>query len=185
MQTGFDFPGKITIISGKRDAGKTLLCIELKKSIAASNKTVSGVISPGLYQNGCKVGILAEDIASGESRQIAQFAPGWDADKPERIWKFDFSAIAWMDERLKAISVTDYLIIDEIGYLELQEQSGWKTALDKLDDGRFGQAFVVIRPDLLEIACRRWPKAEIVNVEKGNDLQNLVQQLLAQTSASE
>lgn len=168
----------ITIISGERGSGKTLLCIFLRKAFRDMGKTVEGVISPGLYQNGRKIGILAEDIASGQNRQIASYSPGWDERTPEKEWKFDFAEIEWINERLKTIPPSENLIIDEVGILELRENIGWTAALHKIDEGNYRNAYVVVRPVLLELARMHWPNAIIFNVNSGDEPDILIEKLL-------
>ena len=175
----------ITIISGERGSGKTLLCILLKKAFRDMGKTVEGVISPGLYQNGRKIGILAEDISSGQRRQIASFSPGWDEHNPEKEWKFDFEEIEWINERLKTIPPSENLIIDEVGILELRENAGWTGALVKIDEGKYGHAYVVVRPVLLQIAENRWPRAKIFSVTSTDEPDIQLEKLLNQPNDNE
>lgn len=170
--------GRITIISGERNSGKTLLCLVLKDILIDSGRKVSGVISPGFYKDGRKIGILAENGSSGERRKIADLLPGWDISHPERIWKFDLDAVAWINDCLKTAKNADFLILDELGFMELLENGGWSEAVTLLDKADFEQAFVVIRPELLEIARERWRKAEVIQVMPEHDLLDLVNQLL-------
>ena len=164
------FLHKITIISGKRDVGKTQLCCLLRDICLQAGKTVKGVISPGLYQDNRKTGILTQDIVTQESRQIARYAPGWDKDNPNREWEFNQNAIQWANERLASTVPTDCLIIDEIGYLELEENSGWTAAVKNIDEGFFNYAIVVIRPDLIKQAQQRWGATRIFIVNEGDNL---------------
>jgi nucleoside-triphosphatase THEP1 len=172
-----DYQHRITIISGNKNAGKTKLCLNLKEQIESAGHTVKGIISPGLYQGRDKIGILSIDIASGRQRQIAQYSPGWDPQQPEREWLFDPQAIKWANSKIKLSVPTEYLIIDEIGYLELEKNSGWTAALHNLDKGFFQQAIVVIRPDLLEIARMRWKNVKVVMVQPDEDLRALSRSL--------
>lgn len=175
----------ITIISGERGSGKTLLCILLKKTFRDMRKTVEGVISPGLYQNGHKTGIMAEDISSGQRRQIASYSPGWDEQNPEKEWKFNFAEIEWINERLKTIPPSENLIIDEVGILELRENAGWTEALVKIDEGKYGHAYVVVRPGLLEIAKKRWPHAQVFKVTSTDEPDIQLEMLLNQPRDNE
>jgi nucleoside-triphosphatase THEP1 len=176
---------KIILISGDRGAGKTMLCIALKNALSDLGKSHAGVISPGLYQAGKRIGILAEDILSGERRSIADYAPGWDKKNPERVWQFDFKAINWLNERLKNIPDAEILIFDELGYLEFEENRGWTAAFEKLDAGRYRCAFVVVRPELIDKALSRWPDASVQNIDANMDTANLVESMLNQLNESE
>ena len=177
-----EYQHNITIISGKRDIGKTNLCILLQKKIVQAGKKLSGVISPGIYEGDRKIGILTEDIQSGESRQIARFSPGWDLENPNREWDFDQKTISWGNECLKKCVPSDYLIIDELGYLEFEEGQGWTAGLQALDRGKFNHAFVVIRPDLVRLAQARWGKITVFILKKGDDLEKLAEKILPHSS---
>ena len=177
--------GKIILISGERNAGKTLFCITLKNTLSDLGRSCAGVISPGLYLDGKKIGILAEDIVSGERRRIADYAPGWDEKRPERVWKFDFEAIDWFNERLIDIPEVEILIIDELGFLELEENRGWMAAVEKLDAGCYRCAFVVVRPELIDNALSRWPDASMQSITSVTDIETLVENLLDQLNERE
>ena len=169
---------EIILISGQRDAGKTKLCLNLILQLKSANRTIKGMVSPGLYKEGRKIGILAHDIASGEEKQFAKYSLGWDIKRPEREWRFLSRGIKWANEKIKNSVPTDIFLIDEIGYLEIEEEGGWTAALKNLDEGSFNHAILVIRPDLLGIAQARWKIREIVMVEQGDDLEELARQII-------
>ena len=178
--------GKITIISGKKNSGKTLLCGLLVKELKSRGKKVTGIISPGLYKDAKKVGIMVENVQSGQKVQIAKYMhPGWDKKRPEREWLFYQEGIEWGNRKLEKALPTDYLFIDEIGYLELEEGSGWKAALEYLESGEYKHAFIVIRPSLLEIAAARWAGYDLVMINQGEDLDKIAKKILAHLSDSE
>lgn len=170
---------KLSIITGRKNAGKTRLCLLLRDCLVAKDRAVSGIISPGIYQRGRKIGILAEDVASGERKQIASFSPGWDPQKPGREWFFDMRAIEWANEKLKTSVPTDCLIVDELGFLEFEQNRGWIEGIRALDEGQYNQAFAVIRPDLLETAQKRWQGAPVVTVQPGADLPLLAESIFS------
>lgn len=168
---------QIYIISGNRDTGKTSLCLLLIDKLKKENKEINGIVSPGLYVDGKKTGILARDIASGKEKKIAMYSPGWDIKHPKREWRFMSDAFEWANDKLKSAVPTDFLIIDEIGYLEIEENKGWSAAMTILDNGLFNCAFVVIRPDLVEKAQRKWGITKIINVDTNDDLEMLSSQI--------
>ena len=51
----------------------------------------------------------------------------------------------------------DLLVIDEIGPLELLHGEGWTAALPLLNSPVYRVGLVVIRPELVETACRQLP----------------------------
>ena len=169
---------EIIIITGQKNAGKTRLCLRLVEILHQQNRQVSGLISPSLYQAGKKIGILVQDIASGNQKQLAIYDPGWDPQVPSRLWRFDTQVVEWGNQRLKSAVNIDVLMIDELGYLELEENRGWTAGLDLLGSNNFHCAVVVVRPDLLEIARLRWQPHAFVTVKQDSDRDTLALKVL-------
>ena len=70
---------------------------------------------------------------------------------------FDPCVLSWARQRLSRATPCDFLVIDEIGPLELERGEGWANAVDVLRDGDFGLALVVVRPELLAQAKKVLP----------------------------
>jgi nucleoside-triphosphatase THEP1 len=73
--------------------------------------------------------------------------------------------IAWGNEVLRAATPCDVLIVDELGTLEFDRGEGWLTGLSAIDAGDYRLGVVVIRPELLAVAQRRWPHAQVIAIE--------------------
>lgn len=166
------------IITGQKDTGKTRLCLRLIELLREQNRQVSGLVSPGLYQAGQKIGIFVQDIATGEEKQLAFYDPGWDAQVPARVWRFDMQVVEWGNQRLKKAPSCGVLIIDELGFLELEQNRGWTAGLDLLDTKAFKYAVVVVRPDLLEAASLRWQPHAFVRLQPDSDRDALALKLM-------
>lgn len=61
---------------------------------------------------------------------------------------------------LGAIEACDLLLIDELGPLEWIEEGGFRSAFAALDTDCYRWAVAVVRPNLLHLACQRWPLAD-------------------------
>ncbi|MDK2982471.1 MAG: nucleoside-triphosphatase [Chloroflexota bacterium] len=175
---------ELFIITGARNVGKTRLCMRLIEMLQAQKRPVCGLVSPGIYENGCKTGILVREIASGDEKQLATYEPGWDPEVPSREWRFDMQAVEWGNERLQAIRKAEILLIDELGYLEMEQNRGWTAALSLLDGRKYEQAVLVIRPDLLDIARSRWHPSAFISVKSESEREEQALKLLAYLSAS-
>ena len=175
-----DSTPEIIVISGQRNVGKTLLCLKLIERLKSANLSIKGIVSPGLYMGGKKVGIIARDIASGEERQFAKYSLGWDIQKPEREWLFLDEGISWANERIKNAFPADIILIDELGYLEFEENDGWMAAMEGLDKGLFKHAVVVIRPDLLIQAGNRWNISGTIVVKQGDNFSEISEKIADQ-----
>lgn len=172
----------ITLISGERNVGKTQLCQLLVEELKNNRKKVDGIISPGFFESDKKIQIHAQYIASGQKRLIARYQPGYDRRKPECEWKFEAAGMQWANQMFLGTVPTDCLIVDELGFLEFEQNTGWKNGLKAIESGLYKMAFVVIRPALLNHAKDRWEIKEVIFLEQNDDLNTLCKQLLQMTN---
>jgi len=172
--------GEIYLISGERDVGKTIFCSKLIPKLKYKGYSVAGIISPGIYHNDVKIGISAISIKSGEIIKLAEYSPGWDIENPLRIWKMNAEAIPWGNDVLIKSIPCDVLIIDEIGYLEFEKNSGWNKTFEILEDKQFKIAFVVVRIDLVKEALSHWGKAQIIKLKNGENVDLISKNILHQ-----
>ena len=172
--------GKINLISGERDVGKTILCSKITEKLKNLRYSVAGIISPGIYRDNVKIGISALDIKSGREVRLADFSPGWDKENPNRVWKINAAAIPWGNHVLNKSVPCDILIIDEIGYLELDKKGGWKKSFEILDGKLFKMAFIVIRRELVEVALSHWENAQVLILESTEDVDFISKEILNQ-----
>lgn len=142
-------------------------------------KAITGVISPGRYEDNKKTGIYCLDIASGKKKLLTFYSPGWDEENPQRDWQFIRETLNWGNEVLGRSVPTDLLVIDEIGYLELEKGEGWANALAALDSRKYQYALVVVRPVLIENALERYPDAKIMTISSTGDRKTIIQQLVS------
>ncbi len=155
----------ITIISGEKGTGKSTLICQLVNSLRNSGINPQGLVSPGIYDTGKRIGILVENIATCERKQLAYYDPGWDSEMPERVWRFDTQALKWGNNVLNNIkNPCEALVVDEIGYLELEKDGGWHSIFQLLEEKDILQVYFVIRENLLPIAQDIWPHARITKI---------------------
>ena len=162
---------KITIISGATGAGKTVLCERALAACCERQIDVAGVISRSEYEGEEKVRLYCQNIRGGE-RWLAE-----RTDRPvpftgptTKCWAFDAETIAWANELLTQATPTNVLIVDELGPLEFGRGEGFMKAFDLIDGGEYRHALVVVRPGLTEAALKRWPHAEVVDLDAGQSL---------------
>jgi nucleoside-triphosphatase THEP1 len=144
----------IWMISGERQAGKTSFCQELARMARQSGWEMGGILSPAVFEQGVKIGILAQDVRSGETRRLASLLPQGEEDLQFSSWFFDRRTLAWGNAIFETCLPCDLLVIDEIGPLELNHQMGWTAAIPTLSIPRYRLALVVLRPELFETARR-------------------------------
>ena len=152
----------LTLLTGPRGAGKTTTCLYLARIARARGWRASGLISPGRFAHHRKIGIDLLDVGGGQRRPLASLRA---REEKEGIkWHFDPAILAWGADILRRATPCDLLFIDEIGPLELIQNAGWHIALDVIDQGDYHHAIVVVRPELLSRARKRWPQAQVLEV---------------------
>ncbi len=62
----------------------------------------------------------------------------------------------WGNAILGRIRKCELFILDEAGPLEFEQGAGLMAGLDFVDTHRQIPCFVVVRPSLVETACKRW-----------------------------
>ena len=156
----------IWLITGKRQVGKTTWCASVAHHARINGWNVCGLISPAIFSDGEKVGFDMVDLKSGNSRRLGVLGnthPDWIQCGQ---WSIDPSVIAWANDQLKQCPGCDLLILDEIGPMELEQNQGLQEGLRLIDENLVTAAFVVIRPELLAIAKKRWLQARVLEIKK-------------------
>jgi nucleoside-triphosphatase len=142
--------GNISVITGWRGVGKTALCQRIVAQAQLAQRKIAGLLSPGRFNGESKTGIFAVDLARGERRLLASAVDGEIDGLQFGPWTFDRQVLAWGNQSLTQSADPDLLIIDEIGPLEFEKETGWKSSFEVLRRKRYHQALVVIRPEFLE-----------------------------------
>ena len=179
---------KIILITGNRESGKTSLCLEIVNYARENGLSVTGLISPKSFENGKANRILCLDLKSTEKTVLAVWEPGWDALNSARDWKINPDASEWGNERLASIISSDVLIVDELGYREFVQNTGWMNAFNLIGKQEIGIAIVVVRPSLLPKAKEHWPNAVEMNLDRNlraEIIKTLKKQLQAVTKEKE
>jgi hypothetical protein len=61
--------------------------------------------------------------------------------------------------------------VDELGPIELEQGKGWQNGVWALNQNTCKAAFVVIRPELIEIALKLWPHGQILVISEISETQ--------------
>jgi nucleoside-triphosphatase len=155
----------LIIVTGDRGAGKTIFCARLIELARSSGRSIGGVLSPAVFEEGEKIGIDAIDLRTRERRRLAdRFDPAHHGPNTRR-WSFHADTIKWGDTVLQSVTSCDVLIVDELGTLEFDRGEGWIAGLNAIEAGDYRLGVVVIRPELLAVAQRRWPHAQAIEIE--------------------
>jgi len=164
----------LAIVTGKKEEGKSTFIKQIMDVFHAADISLCGLYSPGIYEKNLKIGINVIDIATGDCLQLANYDPGWDSEMPLREWRFNDEAIEWGDKVLLRSLKHNYdvLIVDEVGYLELEKQQGWKSVYSILREGNFLKTYLVVRENLLGLAQETWQYAQIISISNVKNIEN-------------
>lgn len=154
----------LTLLTGPRGSGKTTWCVRYVSHAREKGLHPAGLLSPAIFHDGKKIGIDLLDISTGEQRPLARRCPQSSQDIQLGHWCFTASTLDWGNQILNTLHDQDLILLDELGPLEFEKGVGLLAGLQLIDEKRFHQAIVVIRPDLLQPACSRWPEAGVVDV---------------------
>jgi nucleoside-triphosphatase THEP1 len=157
-------PSPLRLLTGPIGAGKTSFCRQLAQEARQRGWQVAGLLSPAQMEDGNKIGILLEDLRSGERHPLAYTTPNPKAEMRLGQWYFDAQVFKWGNRVLENCPPCDLLAVDELGLLEFNAGKGLTAAFELLATGQYRVGCVVIRPSLLEEARTRWPWAEVLPV---------------------
>lgn len=160
--------GKIILISGEFENGKTTLCLKLLDVVQNLSVTAKGVICPPVFVNGKKTGIDILNVESHEQRRLAVLHKSAPDIIHTTRWQFDQESMEWGNEILSKAVPCNLLFVDELGPLEFEHGEGWQNGLKAIDSRAFTLAVAVVRPRLIDNALQRWPDAEVVTITRNN-----------------
>ena len=169
--------GKIILLTGEFENGKTTLCLKLLDAGKNNGMTVRGVICPPVFENGVKIGIDILNVETREQYRLAILRGSAASGIYTTRWQFNPDLMQWGNEILEKSIPCDLLFVDELGPLEFERGEGWQSGLRAIDSRSFILAVAVIRPRLIETALQRWPDAWVVTVTRENR-EDVLNQLL-------
>jgi nucleoside-triphosphatase THEP1 len=150
----------LILLSAGSGLGKTtFLCDQLAR-LAAEGRSVGGVVSPAVFEQGRRIGYDLLDLRTGNRRLLARAVGPDSAAATVGVYRFDDQAMAAGNAAIIA-AVQDGLeiiAVDEVGPLEMRG-GGWTPALEfALQKCLPGQHLVVtVRPTLADKLPERFP----------------------------
>ncbi len=160
---------QIFIISGPTRSGKTTFLKEVILQIKNTdpNKRIGGLIAHGMDVNGYRFGFNIEDITTGEKAYLCSQEPEDGAIKIGRFY-FSTKGLEFGNKALtKHLDNLDLLVIDEVGYLELQGK-GWFESIEKAMQKDL-TIIMVVRKRILEQILNLWQNKQFIVVDIENN----------------
>ncbi len=155
------------LLTGPVRAGKTTACWKAVPGIRSAGCKVAGFISPPLLgASGDKVGIEMMDLATGQHQTFARVVESGGL-ATVGVYRMSEEGVEWARKVLASalLANADWIVIDEIGPLELHEGRGFAFALQPLADPlRVPNAIVIVREALADEFAERLGRTDIVRV---------------------
>ena len=161
------------ILTGDIRTGKTTWLEARVRVLEAVGVPVRGVLAPGVWREGEKVGI--ENVLLPSREHVLLATPAGNGCSTGLGWDFDATVLARVNAHLVELAAASgdarpgLLVIDEVGPLELRRGDGLTAALTLLDDGpkpAWPHALVVVRAALAEEVAARlrpaWGPAKLI-----------------------
>jgi nucleoside-triphosphatase THEP1 len=174
------------IITGESGSGKTQFCAAVVNALRQgelSRRDIRGILSPALIRNGEKVGIQSVNLVTFEHKNLAELYDGDPGPISTKRWTFDPKVVAWCNSVFSNATPCELLVVDEIGPLEFEKGDGFTSGLEAVDSGEYTLALIVVRPHLLDPALKRWPEADVLDVQKSEDLQKDIELIVEQVES--
>jgi nucleoside-triphosphatase THEP1 len=170
---------KFIIVTGERQSGKSTLLSRLIEILRQKKIKVSGILAIGLWQNGVRSGFDLLDLTDGTVTSLA---------RRKSVNRFQKIPFVFLEKGLRAghkalcperCSVSDVLIVDEVGPIELAGK-GWAPLLDPLLKLSRPVHIWVVRKGIIQDVCQKWSIIDpfIVNVKEDNAFFKLTNHLL-------
>lgn len=157
--------GKIIILTGNVQSGKTSLCLELAQKAKEEGIQLAGLLSPAVFHDGEKTGIDVINLNNWEQRSLAVRKEKDQTGVEPKCWAFFPEIVQWGNQVLINAVPCDLLIVDELGPLEFNLGEGWISGLAAVDSGSYQSSLVVIRPSLLKMAGQRWEISQVFDLD--------------------
>ena len=155
---------KITIISGEKHSGKTTKLLEIISDFKLRDISYTGILAIGTFKNNQRHSFDIVDISTQEKMEFMSVEPSIGSDKIGRFY-INKNALEFGNRVLEKaiISNAKYLIIDEIGPLELDEK-GWAPILNKsIETNR--NIIISVRKELLNDILKKFKISEFELIE--------------------
>lgn len=163
------------VITGPIQTGKTTWTGKMLQRAQERDLRVTGVWSPAVFVDGQKTGIESELLPTRERFTFATKRGSWEPghvpaqfDRRKKLgWDFKDEAMERINAHMAAVrdDLGDLFVVDEFGALEFYQGTGFTVGLSIMDNAEPKNAFLVLRPDLLEPARERWGEFQTLGID--------------------
>lgn len=172
----------IGVLTGSIGIGKTTVCQRLVALLRGRGLKPAGVLAPSLVDaSGRKIGIRLLRVETGEERALALMDRELQGPRTGR-YAFDAAVMDWGLSGLRSAlrGEYDFVVIDEIGPLELRRNEGLAPVLEELRELDGSHVLIVVRETLVEALKERLDRPDLatfpVDIDVRGDLARGIEQ---------
>lgn len=145
--------------------GKTTACWKALPGLRSTGARLAGFVAPPLLNGtGNKTGVELLDLSTGVHQTFAKIVQAGETPTVG-VYRMSPDAIEWARGVMAAalLADVDWLVIDEIGPLELHLGDGFAFALEPLSDPvRVPNAIVIVREGLVAELAERLGRTDVI-----------------------
>lgn len=169
------------IVSGELNSGKTSLCRLIAAELKDRNWDTAGILTLGIFVEAEKVAFDIHDIRTGDSLRLAEVTErGTSMNGPStKHWTFSDDALAWANKVLSQSTPCQVLIVDELGPLEFEQDTGLLSGIEAIETGDYTIALIVIRQHMLDHALELWPEARVERIKSIDQVPLMAERIVA------
>ena len=160
----------VIVLTGRPGSGKTTTLERIIDSLVGHGNDVAGLIQPGVFRDGAKVGFCIRDLRTGEEAPLAR-RTSRESGQHGTGFQFDEAGLDLARRALASVPEGAVLVVDELGPVELRGQ-GHMPALRQALALRAPRVLIlVVRRHLVPalLAALSATDAQVIDVEREGD----------------
>ncbi len=170
----------VIIITGNIGQGKTTLLINIVNFFRQHKIRVGGIVSPVVIENNQSIGYDLIDISTGNKIVLSRTTV---SEKMINVGKFYFNEEGITCGKkalsLETLKEAELIVIDEIGFMELENQ-GWASSLNNILNNFDKPIIIVVRNYLVEKVTEHWALSNPLIIETDNsNIDEIIAKIIA------
>jgi nucleoside-triphosphatase len=160
----------VIVLTGRPGSGKTTTLERIIDSLVGEGCDVAGLIQPGEFRDGAKVGFRVRDLQTGEEAPLARRTTR-ESGQHGTGFKFDEAGLDLARRALASVPEGAVLVVDELGPVELRGQGHMPALRQALASRPPRVLILVVRRHLVPalLAALSATDAHVVDVESEGD----------------
>jgi nucleoside-triphosphatase THEP1 len=146
---------EIILVTGIVNSGKTTLMEELAEQESLQGNSLSGIIAPGVFKEGEKIGFDVTDLSTGHSKPLARAGNSGMRGFSAGRFVFSNEGLNFAKKALLNFRPGGVVFLDEVGPLELNG-GGYTGCLRRLLRSDIGRLYISVRHECLPAVRRKF-----------------------------